>query len=273
MILAINIGSTRFVIAIKKNDNNNIKEIFYLSKDFTTKSDFIKVFKELELELNKKKVVKDVKCKIGIIKGAIVSSVNPKVTDYLIGAIEEVFNVLPIVVDKNIYMDLDISRYNLKLLGSDRIVVCEAGLELYKSPIIVFDFGTATTVNVVYNNVFLGGSILPGLHIGIEALAKNTAQLKKYNISEKVNLIGRNTEECIISGAVMGNASMVDGMVCRIKKYLNEEVTVVVTGGSSYIIVPFCEVNIIHEPKLLIKGLFILYEKNIALNKKTTPFD
>ena len=248
MILAMNIGNTNFTLGIK---NNNCTDIIKRpSNTFGSRYDFTQAISILTAGKN--------------IGGAIISSVNPALTEYLKDAIEELFTFSPVIVNPSMNMSLDLSAYDVNLLGSDRIAVCEAVIYKYGSPAIVFDFGTATTINVINEHgQFLGGSILPGFTMGLNALADNTAQLFKINASLQPSLIGQNTEECLISGAVFGNAAMLDGMIQCIEAFLNQKTTVLVTGGSANSILPVCTAKVIHKPELLMDGLFILYDQNI----------
>jgi type III pantothenate kinase len=182
------------------------------------------------------------------ITGAIISSVNPSKTKLLETAVKELFKITPRIVEAVT------PHYNGKV-GVDRYVICRAAASKYSPPLIVFDFGTATTINVIdANGHFIGGSILAGMMTGVNALASSTALLPKIELSSNAPLIGRNTEECISSGAVFGNASLLDGMVSRIEP----NATVVVTGGNAEYVIPFCKTEVIHEPDLLLKGLVLL---------------
>jgi type III pantothenate kinase len=199
------------------------------------------------------------------ITDAIIASVNPNLTGCLQKAVTEIFSFMPKIVTAAMKMHLDLSHYDTDLLGSDRIAVCEAAIAKYKAPLIVFDFGTATTVNVVDGcKRFLGGAILPGLTMGINALSKETALLPLIELSPQSPLIGKNTQECIASGAIYGSAAMLDGIVARIEKSLGQEITVVVTGGNATYVVPACEKKFYHEPDLLVEGLYCLYQKNFS---------
>ena len=248
MIIAMNIGNTNFVLGTKENNNVNVTR--YPAKFIKSAEDFMNIITD---NINIKKI-----------KGIIISSVNPKLTPYLADAVKIIFSLSPVIVRYDMKMKLDLSLYNTKLLGSDRIAVCEAAAAKYEKPAVIFDFGTATTINIIDSkNRFLGGSILPGISMGLNALYKDTAQLPDIHLSAETPLMGLNTKDCITSGAVFGNAAMLDGMVQRIEDSLGMKAVVIVTGGNAGSILSVCRTKIIYEPELLIYGLFELYGSNL----------
>jgi type III pantothenate kinase len=245
MLLALNVGNTNLLAGLIQNGKTAS------SRHPIDSIDFKKVI--LEITENEPEIT-----------GSIISSVNPTMTSHLINAVKEIFslNFEPVVVNPKMNMTLDLSRYGGNV-GSDRIVVCEAAFAKYSAPLIVFDFGTATTINVVDGGGrFIGGSIFPGLMTGINALANNTAQLSQIDLTPNTPLIGRNTEECIASGAIFGNAALADGMSERISELSGQTATVVITGGNSDYVIPFCRTEVIHDPNLLLEGLCMLYNLN-----------
>ena len=255
MVLATNIGNTSFTLSGKKDDRTHT--VRHGSNLFNSQHDFMQIISETIdfWELTPESVT-----------DVIISSVNPHLTRHLENAISELFSIMPKIVNASMDMKLDLSHYDTRLIGSDRIVVCEAAITKYPPPLIVFDFGTATTINVIdSNSCFIGGSILPGLMMGINALSKDTALLPSVFLSPHTPLIGQNTKECITSGAIFGNAAMLDGMTRKIEKLLGQKVTVIVTGGNAENIVPVCEHPINHEPDLLLEGLYCLYQRNFQI--------
>jgi len=253
MILAANVGNTSFALSFGKNCNMTVTK--YAVDSIVSHQDFTKTIDSF---------MKDLNISSGDIKGAILASVKPKLTQLLVQSLKDILDIDPLIVNPDMDMSLDLSNYDTTLIGNDRIAICEAALSVeYISPIVVFDFGTATTINVLEGSKFLGGSILAGFMMGLRALSKDTEQLNYYEISSQVNLIGENTRECILSGAVFGNASILDGMVQQLENHLKRKLTVLITGGNASFILPHCKTNVIYEPNLLMKGLNILYEKNI----------
>jgi type III pantothenate kinase len=123
--------------------------------------------------------------------------------------------------------------------------------------------GTATKMIVTNKNgAFTGVSIIPGVMMGLNALASGTAQLPQISLEAPPTVIGKNTVDCMKSGVIFGNASMIDGMVNRINREVGEELPVIVTGGYADAIAPHCEHKMTLDKNLVLKGLNIIYHKN-----------
>ena len=194
------------------------------------------------------------------IEGCIIASVVPKKTPFVIDAIRAMTSAPLRRVDFASLRGLSVAGYQGPP-GEDRIVACVGAMQKYGTPLILIDFGTATTVNVIDEaGQFLGGAILAGLHISLEALAGRTAQLPLIEqLHGEIPVIGRSTRDNLISGAVLGEAFAVEGYVARLRKTLGEKASVIVTGGHAPTILPHCAFGHIHEPNLLLSGLFALY--------------
>ena len=167
------------------------------------------------------------------------------------------------MVGSGLKTGLNILIDNPAQLGSDLVVDAVAAIAAYPKPIMIFDMGTATTLSVIDSKGnYLGGMIIPGISLALEALSSRTSQLPRIRLDTPKKLIGSNTIDCMKSGTIYGNASMLDGIIDRVEKELGESPTVVATGGLSRSIVPYCERKIICDDNLMLKGLFILYQKN-----------
>ena len=245
MILAVNIGNTNIRAAV--GDSGIIAQtVFYASED-----PIAQIEKGLSSDI------------WGKITGVIIATVVPAQTPAITTLLKSKLNVPIKRVDITNCGDLDISRYT-GLLGEDRVVCCSRALAIVRqkniaAPFVVIDFGTATTINVVTaNGIFLGGAILAGLQTSINALAQNTAQLPQinFNTTEKIPLIGTNTADNLRAGSAIGLACATEGFLARIKTELQtKNLTVIVTGGHSPIILPYCNFNHLYEPTLLLEGL------------------
>ena len=247
MLLAINIGNTNTVIGLLDNGIQIIKK---------------RLTKELRFSED---IYTFIISEVGYIdiEGSILASVVPQLTEAFADVIYEILGRKSIVVSPNINTGLDFSGYECALLGSDRIAACAYAWEKYKAPMIVIDMGTATTFNIIdENGVFLGGAILPGLRMGIEALCKGTAQLPETELDYYVSLIGHNTKECILSGTLFGAAAMIEGMVSKIKCEMHKDLKVIITGGNSKYMIQYCKTEMLYEPNLVLKGLEILFRIN-----------
>jgi type III pantothenate kinase len=131
------------------------------------------------------------------------------------------------------------------------------------APLLVIDMGTATTVIAVdKEGQFLGGAVIPGVVLSINALASNTSQLPNISIEAPKKVINSQTVEAMQSGIVYGQASLLDGMIARMKKELGYDTKVIATGGLAKLIVPYCETEVTLWNELMLKGLKIIYDKN-----------
>ena len=147
-------------------------------------------------------------------------------------------------------------------VGRDRIADAAAAAALYPLPCMTVDLGTATTYNVVSaRREFLGGFIVPGVQTSLRAISAGTAQLPPIAPEETDRLIGRNTVECLNSGAVFGTAAMMEGLADRVEAQLGQPLTVVATGGLARGIIPCCRRKVLYDADLLFKGLAVLYER------------
>ncbi len=200
---------------------------------------------------------------INEIKGSIISSVVPELTNVLKKAVETVSNTNALIVGPALKHNLNIMVHNPEQLGSDRVADAVAAIHYYSKPVIIFDMGTATTVSVVDDSCnFLGGLIMLGVKSALEALSAKASQLPEVKFEDCKNIIGKNTLECMRSGSIYGHAAMVDGIIKKLKKQVGEHATVVCTGGLAQLIIQHCEEVIIYDEYLLLKGLYLLYEKN-----------
>ena len=159
---------------------------------------------------------------------------------------------------------LHIAIDNPAQLGADLVCVSVAALEKYPLPSIVIDMGTATTISAMdRHGKMLGGSILPGVRISLEALTARTAQLPQIDLSAPPqSVIGANTIDCMKSGALYGTASMLDGMIDRYRAELGEDLTVIATGGLAKSITALCHNDMVLDENLVLEGLRILFQKN-----------
>ncbi|MBQ5815835.1 MAG: type III pantothenate kinase [Oscillospiraceae bacterium] len=198
------------------------------------------------------------------IDGAIISSVVPQVSSLLENAIKMLFGCRVFVVGPGVKTGLNIKIDNPAQLGADLVCVSVAAQNKYPLPSIVFDLGTATTISALTEKgEMIGGSILTGVGTALNALAQGTAQLPQISLSGEVSVIGSNTVDCMRSGAIIGAAAMIDGMILRYKEILGENTTVIATGGLAGSIVPHCRESIVVDDNLLLDGLYSIYKKNI----------
>lgn len=197
------------------------------------------------------------------IKGAIISSVVPPLNSVMKEAIRFVYGVEPVMVGPGIKTGINIKCDNPASVGADLICACVAAHHIYGSPSLIVDMGTATKMMVMdKTGTFIGVSIIPGVNIGLKALASGTAQLPQISLEAPKSVIGKNTIDCMRSGVVFGNASMIDGMIDRFNNEMGEELRVVATGGLAKTIICHCNHHILLDENMVLEGLNILYKKN-----------
>ena len=194
----------------------------------------------------------------------IISSVVPPVFNSVSTGIMKLTGREPMVVGPGIKTGLNIQMDDPASVGSDRIVIAVAALAQFEPPLTLLDLGTATTIEVVgKGGAYLGGCIIPGVRVSLEALTSRTSQLPGIRLDRPKRVIGKNTVDCMRSGIMYGTAAMIDGMLDRVEEELGCPTTVVATGGMAPFVVPLCRRKILVDRGLLLKGLSILYEKNV----------
>ena len=197
------------------------------------------------------------------IHGAILSSVVPSLTEAIKSAVQAACSVTPLVVGPGIKTGIGIRCDNPVSVGADLICACVAANRLYGSPALIVDMGTATKMMVLDDQgAFIGVSIIPGVSMGLTALSEGTAQLPQVSLDKPAAVIGKNTVDCMRSGVIYGNASMVDGMIQRIHREYGKPLPVIATGGAASAILPHCTSAYTADEHLVLKGLQILYQKN-----------
>ena len=253
MILAIDIGNTNIVVGCID------KEKIYFIERLST----VRTKTELEYAIDLKTVLDIYHIKRTDIEGCIISSVVPQITNVAKLAAEKILKKEVLVLGPGVKTGLNIMLDNPGEMGADRVADAVAALTYYPVPLVIVDMGTATTVSVVDEKKrYLGGMILPGVRVSLDALTSRASQLSGISIEEPKKLIGKNTVDCMKSGILYGNAAAVDGIIDRIEEELGKKVTAIATGGMSGKIIPHCKRKIIQDEDLLLKGLLIIYEKN-----------
>jgi len=196
------------------------------------------------------------------IDGIAISSVVPRSTAAFREMTEKYFGFKPVVIEPGVRTGIPILTENPREVGADRIVNAVAALDLFGGPAIVIDFGTATTYDAVSTNgEYLGGVIAPGIEISLDALYTRAAALRRVELVEPRNVIGRTTVESIQSGAVFGFAGQVDGICRRLTDELGPS-TVVATGGLADLIAPYTSSIQRVEPWLTLHGLRLVFDRN-----------
>jgi type III pantothenate kinase len=196
--------------------------------------------------------------------GVAVCSTVPAVLNELRLMFDRYFVDVPaVVVGPGVRTGVPLLYDNPREVGPDRVVNTLAAATLYGGPAIVVDFGTSTNFDVVSDKgEFLGGALAPGIEISVDALAARAARLFKVELKRPRSVIGKTTNEALQSGLLYGFAGQVDGMVRRISAELDDDPTVIATGGLSHLMVSVCDTLDIHEPDLTLHGLRLVWERN-----------
>jgi type III pantothenate kinase len=260
MLLAIDVGNTQTVIGMftPGRGNQELLHHWRISSNAERTADEMAMLVSQLLDLQGFDMDRTV-------TGIAVASVVPRVTAALREMTEKWFPVKTVIVEPGIRTGMPILYDNPQEVGADRIADAVAAYDLYGGPTIVIDFGTATTVEAISAaGEYLGGAIIPGIEISLDALFGRAAALRRVELVEPRKVIGKNTVEAIQSGSVYGFAAQVDGLCARFQQELGQEATVVATGGLAGLIAPLTERIEHHEPWLTLYGLQLIYERNVG---------
>lgn len=253
MILAIDIGNTNIVIGCIDR-----KQTYFIERLST-----VRTKTELEYAIDIKTVLDIYGIDKTKIEGAIISSVVPQITNIAKLAAEKILETDVMVLGPGIKTGLNILMDHPASLGADLVADAVAGIAEYPVPLIVIDMGTATTASVVdAHKNYVGGMILPGVRVSLDALTARASQLSGISIDAPKRVIGKNTIECMKSGVLYSNAGAIDGIIDHIEEELGQKATVIATGGLAKKIIPYCRHHVILDEDLLLKGLLVIYEKN-----------
>jgi type III pantothenate kinase len=253
MLLAIDIGNSNIVLGVF--DGARIRESWRVgTKASRTADEYAMIMKDLfgftGIDFKQ-------------INGVIISSVVPPLLPIMSEMSRKYFKIEPLVVTSETRTGITLKYDNPREIGADRIVNAAAAFEFFGGPLIIVDFGTATTFcAVTKGGEYLGGAITPGVKISAEALYQRAAKLPRVELVRPPTVIGRDTVSAMQAGILFGYAGLVDGIVERIKSELGADAKVIATGGLAELVAP--ETKTITEVRadLTLQGLRILYDRN-----------
>jgi type III pantothenate kinase len=199
---------------------------------------------------------------VGDIHGCVLACVVPPLMMQFTQLCTKYLGINPIVVGPQVISGLTFDVENPDEMGSDRIANSLAATVMYGSPVIAIAFGTATTFDVVVDNVYVGGCIAPGLGISADALFSLAARLYQVELVRPPKVIARNTVHHMQAGVIIGYTGLVEGIVSRMHAELGTTCPVVVTGGLADVIAKETTIITAVEPNLTLNGLRMIFERN-----------
>lgn len=253
MIFVLDVGNTNTVLGIFQEGQLKYQWRINTDRD-KTEDEFAMLIKSL---------LEHEGLSFSDIQGVIISSVVPPIMYALDRMSEKYFKQKPMIVgDQPIESLLKMKYPNPTELGADRIVNAVGAIEEYGAPLIIIDFGTATTYCYINEQAeYMGGAIAPGINVSLEALYSKAAKLPKVEITHPEKVIGLSTVEAMQSGVYFGYVGQVDEVVNRFKQVSAKKPTVIATGGLSTLISDESKTIEVVDPALTLKGLYVIYQK------------
>jgi len=253
MVLVFDVGNTNIVVGVYHRNE--------LITHWRIRTDTLRTADEYGVMLNSLFHYHDLSMRS--VTAVVISSVVPPLMMEMENMSERYFGCKPLVVGPGIKTGLPIKYDNPREVGADRVVNAVAALNKYGSPLIIVDFGTATTFCVVNEHgEYLGGAIAPGVRISTEALVNRASKLPRVELTVPRSVIGKNTVMSMQVGIVYGFVGQVEGIINRMKKEIHGQPTVVATGGLASIIAGETDCIDVVDEFLTLEGLHMIYEMN-----------
>lgn len=255
MLLAIDVGNSTTSVGLFDRERN-LRFLAYLDTDSRKTAD--------QISIDLMNLFTLYHYNYQDVTGAIFCSVVPPLNFMMSKALTRLLGKPPMMVGPGVRTGLNLRMENQVQVGADIVADAVAALERFEPPIITIDMGTATTIGVIdAHRNYVGGMLLPGVNVSLEALSRRAAQLPAISLQHPKSVIGKNTEDCMRSGIVYGTAGMLDGIIDRIRgEFPGQEVSVVATGGNAPVIVKYTRNHIVYDKYLLMDGLWTIYQKN-----------
>jgi type III pantothenate kinase len=256
MLLTIDVGNTNTKLAIF--EGSELRGAWRAATDTTRTADEYAVWLTQLMELNG--------LKRADVDGAIIASVVPETTFNLVTLCRRYFNTQPLVVgDPAVKLGIQALIDRPEEVGADRLVDAVAAQERYGGPLIVVDFGTATTFNLVdRDGNYAGGVIAPGINLSLKALYMAAAKLPRVDVRRPQRVIATNTVQAMQSGIFWGYVGMIEGIVARMRAEAEAELPVIATGGLASLFAGATTAITTVDSDITLRGLLLIYERNRA---------
>ncbi len=259
MILAIDIGNTSTGLCALETDPRQRYRTLWTCRMQTAREK-----SETQIGAEMQRLLQTQECENAGFQAAVVSCVVPALLEPVLNCVRRLLGLEAYVITSESDTGLRLAVECPRRLGIDRICDAAGAAALCPLPVVTADLGTATTLNVVDESCsFLGGMICTGVGTGLEALCSHTAQLPRLQPEAPSRLIGKTTEECMLSGAVRGAAAMIDGLTAEVEAFLQHKVSLVLTGGYANLVSDFCRHSHILRPDLLYQGMASIYARSV----------
>jgi len=248
-MIVIDIGNSDTVIGIYKK-----KKLYKIYRTETKN----KNFKKIIYQFFKKNIIITLKSDEKI---CVISSVVPEVNKIIFFLLKKYSFKIKNININNIPKKIKF-KYSKNQLGADRIANSFSGVKKYGSNLIIIDFGTATTFDIIKNNIYIGGTIAPGILVSHESLIKKASKLNKIIIKKTSSIVGKNTEQSMRSGFYWGYVNLINGIIKKIIKEKQYKPKIILTGGLAQIYKKEIRFNSYYEPNLTLEGLYLIGLQN-----------
>lgn len=266
MLLAIDIGNSNISVGVCRFAADRTPELTRHFKFGTNNYSSDELFVTLEGFLRRFGILNN--NNLSMPTAAVISSVVPQLTDSVRLAAESLCGTQPFIITNGIKTGFEVRIKNPEQLGTDIVSNVAAALTITNAPLVVLDMGTATTITVVNeSSAIIGTIIIPGLRTSLNALCASAAQLGDISLDGNLELIGRDTRASISSGALNGNAYMIDGFIRNIRDELNlkakgTSLSLIATGGLFPLVSPLLRNKFLYSDTLTLLGQCRLYAQN-----------
>ena len=253
MMLLVDVGNTQTLLGLR--DDKGLIKVWRMATDVRRTADEHRAFLRSCFDL--------ASIDINSLDAAVVASVVPEIQPALFAALRTFVAEQLLIVGPGVKTGVAIRVDQPKEVGADRIVNAAGAFDLYRKALIVVDFGTAATFDVVAEDgAYLGGAIAPGLQASHDALVRRTSRLRRVELIKPQRAIGRTTEEAMQSGIFYGYAGLITGLVTRLRSEYPEIAMVVATGGLARPMAEICDVIDSVEMDLTLHGLWCIWQRH-----------